>query len=650
MTVSSGFFNSKNHDRVYDAEQFSSLFDGVITDGVLQGYGEALEVVAYPDGDNAVIVKTGRAWFDHTWTYNDSWLMLTFDPPSTGASRFDAVVIDIDKRESFRKNSIMVVKGAYAEEPQYPELIKEDNHKQYPLAYIRFRMTESGPISQSDIFNMIGTDECPLVTGILETLDINMFVSQMQAKFETWFDGLENVLEGDVVLNLQNQINHINEELDKANVGAISYDTLEKAKKVKINTFSINPWDDWENPNRSLHAAYVLPDGYVLALTNIEDDGQLGLDIVSPQGVSVAYQAETSIIIPNAKSRNPFTVLSVNDTYPYNLWLACCTSSGPRTSASTTIRIVNITVSSNHVLGAVQTTDSFSWTAGSSYNGDGVDEGTCMALRPVRDNSNRYIFPVVSCIGDYGNHTAGGSALIGVSQDFVISLKQQFTSQFPVVGNNVTTGSLFIARNNDPSKNDYISVMGGRNSPSHSIGTYKFDPSTLKYIGHEETIYVPDFKYVPVDGSSSIVANATQIGVYDHCLVPTSYEDIPLSIEVSWSLDGAASFTGWTGGLMSPEKDLLLVGSSSQARCGVIPDSGLMIWSTPQSAQNLLQSSCISTTLLFEPHAFWASNEEGTEHTFVVPNFGSDITSVPGRVYIGTSDESIKCIHIVMED
>lgn len=650
MTVSSGFFNSKNHDRVYDAEQFSSLFDGVITDGVLQGYGEALEVVAYPDGDNAVIVKTGRAWFDHTWTYNDSWLMLTFDPPSTGASRFDAVVIDVDKRESFRKNSIMVVKGAYAEEPQYPELIKEDNHKQYPLAYIRFRMTESGPISQADIFNMIGTDECPLVTGILETLDINMFVSQMQAKFETWFDGLENVLEGDVVLNLQNQINHINEELDKANVGAISYDTLEKAKKVKINTFSINTWNDWENPNRGLHAAFALPDGYVLALTNIEDDGQLGLDIVSPQGVSVAYQAETSIIIPNAHSANPFTVLSVNDTYPYNLWLACCTSSGPRTSASTTIRIVNITVSSNHVLGAVQTTDSFSWTAGSSYNGNGVDQGTYMALRPVRDNSNRYIFPVASRIGDYSKYTAGGSALIGVSQDFVISLKQQFTSQFPVVDNSVSTGSLFIARNNDPSKNDYISVMGGKNSPSTSIGTYKFDPSTLEYIGHENTIYVPDFKYVPVDGSSSIVANATQIGVYDHRLVPTSYEDIPLSIEVSWSLDGAASFTGWTGGLMSPENDLLFVGSSSQARCGVIPDSGLMIWSTPQSAQNLLQSSCILTTLLFEPHVFWASNEEGTEHTFVVPHFESDITSVPGRVYIDANDYSIKCIHIVMED
>ena len=191
--------------------------------------------------------------------------------------------------------------------------------------------------------------------------------------------------------------------------------------------------------------------------------------------------------------------------------------------------------------------------------------------------------------------------------------------------------------------------MGGKNSPASSIGTYKFDSSKLKYIGHEDTIYVPDFKYVPVDGSSSIVANVTQIGVYDHRLVPTSYEDIPLSIEVSWSLDGAASFTGWTGGLMSPENDLLLVGSSSQARCGIIPDSGLMIWSTPQSAKNLLKTSCILTTLLFEPHAFWASNEEGTEYTFVVPNFGSDITSVPGRVYIDRLDYNLNCIHIAME-
>ena len=132
MTVSSGFFNSKNHDRVYDAEQFSSIFDGIVTDGVFQGYGEAFNIVSYPDASETVIVQTGRAWFDHTWTLNDSWMPITLDPPSTGATRYDAIVIDVDKTEFVRANSIKVVKGEYSDNPQYPTLIKEDFHKQYP--------------------------------------------------------------------------------------------------------------------------------------------------------------------------------------------------------------------------------------------------------------------------------------------------------------------------------------------------------------------------------------------------------------------------------------------------------------------------------------------------------------------------------------
>ena len=36
MAVTSGFFNSVNHDRLYDAEQLSSIFDGIIIDGVMK--------------------------------------------------------------------------------------------------------------------------------------------------------------------------------------------------------------------------------------------------------------------------------------------------------------------------------------------------------------------------------------------------------------------------------------------------------------------------------------------------------------------------------------------------------------------------------------------------------------------------------------
>ena len=44
MSVTSGFFNSFNHDRRYNAEQMSAIFDGIINDGVFANIGTAFAV------------------------------------------------------------------------------------------------------------------------------------------------------------------------------------------------------------------------------------------------------------------------------------------------------------------------------------------------------------------------------------------------------------------------------------------------------------------------------------------------------------------------------------------------------------------------------------------------------------------------------
>ena len=36
MSVTSGFYNGLSHDRKYNAVQMSSLFDGIINDGIFQ--------------------------------------------------------------------------------------------------------------------------------------------------------------------------------------------------------------------------------------------------------------------------------------------------------------------------------------------------------------------------------------------------------------------------------------------------------------------------------------------------------------------------------------------------------------------------------------------------------------------------------------
>ena len=210
MTVTSGFFNSVNHDRLYNAEQISSIFDGVILDGVYQGIGDAFQVVPYPDANDTVIVKTGRAWFDHTWTLNDSDFSITLDPPNAVLSRIDAIVIDVDKRKNVRKNSITYIPGEYSAAPTYPALVKGEFRNQYPLCYITVEAGSSAPISALNIENKVGSSDCPIVTGVLEVMDSDMFVQQMNEKFNTWFAGIKDLLDSNTALKLQNQIDALN--------------------------------------------------------------------------------------------------------------------------------------------------------------------------------------------------------------------------------------------------------------------------------------------------------------------------------------------------------------------------------------------------------------------------------------------------------
>ena len=70
MSLTGGFFNSKDHDRRYNAESISRLFDGIIEDGVYETYGDKF-IVRQASGMD-VTIGSGRAWFDHCWIHNDA--------------------------------------------------------------------------------------------------------------------------------------------------------------------------------------------------------------------------------------------------------------------------------------------------------------------------------------------------------------------------------------------------------------------------------------------------------------------------------------------------------------------------------------------------------------------------------------------------
>ena len=185
MSVTYGFYNSVNGDRKYDATQISSIFDGIVTDGVFMSIGTSLRVKAA--SGMTVNVGIGRAWFNHTWTYNDALLPLTLDTSDVLNSRIDSVILEINSGESVRANSIKILKGAPASSPKEPSLTSSVTLHQYRLANILVKAGVSS-INQSNITDLIGSSSTPYITGILKTVNTDELMAQWKSDWAVYIE------------------------------------------------------------------------------------------------------------------------------------------------------------------------------------------------------------------------------------------------------------------------------------------------------------------------------------------------------------------------------------------------------------------------------------------------------------------------------
>lgn len=212
-SVSCGFYNSLNRDRKYASEQMSAIFDGIIKDGIFASIGTCFAVKA--SSGNIVNVGVGKCWFNHTWTLNDGVLPIDCGESEVLLNRIDAIVVEVDATETVRDNFIKVVKGTPASKPVRPTMIHSNTVNQYALCYI-YRTTGSTEITQADITSVIGTDETPFITGILQTVsldqllgqweseldqfvakekdDLEVSISDMETEYDTWFKQMKTLM------------------------------------------------------------------------------------------------------------------------------------------------------------------------------------------------------------------------------------------------------------------------------------------------------------------------------------------------------------------------------------------------------------------------------------------------------------------------
>lgn len=194
MALTYGFFDSINGDRLYSSSQLSTLFNGIISDGVFANIGSMLNVTA-PDNGRYVIVGTGRAWFNGIWVNNDSAFpiprnvndQITDIVPDFQFTRIDAVVIKIDRSMAVRAATIELFAGEPAPNPVKPVPIDTDYVSYHVLAYITIPPNAT-QITNSMIEIAVGTDATPLVTGILKTASLEELWIQWEGEFDDWMD------------------------------------------------------------------------------------------------------------------------------------------------------------------------------------------------------------------------------------------------------------------------------------------------------------------------------------------------------------------------------------------------------------------------------------------------------------------------------
>ena len=216
MALEYGFFNAVKqtdgtYDRVYNAEQMSRYFNGLVSPGVYESVGGGLQVRA--GTGMTVQVQTGRAILGDNcqWLDNDAVLDIVLNAAHVTLNRYTAIVMRLDYTN--RNISIVAVDGANATAPTKPAMTRTSAIMEYCLAYVYVGKGIT-TITQSAITDTRPDNTvCGWVTGLVQQVDTSQlflqwqtayaeFYAQMQAwqtqqeaAFDSWFSALTGQLQ-----------------------------------------------------------------------------------------------------------------------------------------------------------------------------------------------------------------------------------------------------------------------------------------------------------------------------------------------------------------------------------------------------------------------------------------------------------------------
>lgn len=196
MATKSGFFNSINRDRVYDANFFAEYFASFIGNGVFPNPSTGLQVLEKQN--MTLTIKPGKAWINGYYFANDSDFVISLANADGTLNRIDRIVLRLNYTN--REVVFAVKKGAFASSPVAPTLQRDADAYELGLADI-YVTKGATSIVQAKITDLrLNSQYCGIVAGLVQQIDVSSVFNQYQDWFNTY-----SITKSQEFLDWQNQ-------------------------------------------------------------------------------------------------------------------------------------------------------------------------------------------------------------------------------------------------------------------------------------------------------------------------------------------------------------------------------------------------------------------------------------------------------------
>lgn len=159
----SGFFNSSDGDRVYDATDFAAYFGNLVSNGVF--YASATNLQATPGNGLAVSVAAGSAWINGYRYENTDDLNLPLTTANGSNPRIDRIVVRLSQVS--RNIQLAVVDGTPAATPSAPALTRTSDVYELGIADVLIPAAVTSIATNNITDTRLNTSLCGLVNSLV---------------------------------------------------------------------------------------------------------------------------------------------------------------------------------------------------------------------------------------------------------------------------------------------------------------------------------------------------------------------------------------------------------------------------------------------------------------------------------------------------